>query len=129
MLDKIKEELSKVKEAQAKTVIAPNLVGNPQDLSYEINLSEVLENCCGLNSKEILIPFIQNTNFQKLTIVCNHLPKWFENMTDLLELNYKTTNIDNGLIQVVVEPIDFKNGLAKRRFLKLNVGGCSSGGC
>jgi Fe-only nitrogenase accessory protein AnfO len=130
LLDKIREELLKVKATtQIKNVITPNLTGDAGELNYEINLSEILENCSDLNSKEILIPFIQNTNFRTLTIVCNHPPKWFESLISLMELTSETSSLENGLIQIVVKPLDLKNGLAKRRFLKLNLGGCSSGGC
>jgi Fe-only nitrogenase accessory protein AnfO len=130
LLDKVKEELLKVKATTAvKNVIAPNIVGEAKDLNYEINLASVLENCCELNSKEILIPFIQNTSFRQLSITCNHIPKWFESLVNLLELNYKTFEINDGLTQIIVKPVDFEAGLAKRRFMKLNIGGCSSGGC
>jgi Fe-only nitrogenase accessory protein AnfO len=131
LLDKIKDELLKAKETQTKNIVTPVLVGEAADAVYEINLGVILDNDCGLNSREILIPFIQNTNFRKLTIDCNHTPKWFEAIMCLLQLKYEITETEDSPIRIVVEPFDFEAGITERQRIHVEKegGGCSSGCC
>ena len=102
LLDKIKDELLKVKAEQIKEVVSPTLVGNEVDAIYEINLGAILDSDCGLNSREILIPFMQNTSFRKLTIDCNHAPKWFEMTMCLLKLKYDITETEDGQVRNII---------------------------
>lgn len=130
LLDKIHDELIRIKEEQAASHPTPTLVGSTDDASYEINLGAILDNNCGLNSRDLLIPFVQNTDFKKLTIDCKHMPKWFETTMCLLKLNYTIADTEDGDVRIVVEPVDFANGLADRQRIRLSDGGgCSSGGC
>jgi Fe-only nitrogenase accessory protein AnfO len=133
LLNKIKVELEKVKEQQAKLVVTPVLVGEAVDASYEIDLASILGNERSLNSRDILVPFMQKTFFRKLTIVCSHLPKWFEPTAALLELEYELTETDDGQVLAVVKPTDFEAGLTIRQHISAgvlnSVGGCSSGCC
>lgn len=55
----------------------PLAVGDAGDGCYRINLAEILEREPNLNSKQILIPFFQETAFRKLEVLCDHRPKWF----------------------------------------------------
>jgi len=132
LLDKVREELAKVKKAQVKQNVHPIPVGDEADDCYEINLASILDKDCGLNSRDLLIPFIQKNNFRKLTIDCNHIPKWFESAMVLMKLHYDITETEYGLLRAVVEPIDFETGITERqriRFSNEGSGGCSSGGC
>lgn len=132
LLDKVREELAKVKKAQEKLHVTPVLVGSEVDGCYEINLSAILDKDCGLNSRDLLIPFIQKTNFHTLTIDCNHTPKWLESAMILMKLSYDVTETEDGLLRIVIKPNDFDAGLTERqriRFSNEGGGGCSSGGC
>jgi Fe-only nitrogenase accessory protein AnfO len=55
----------------------PVSVGDMSDGCYRIDLAEILDREPGLNSKQILIPFFQETGFKKLEVLCDHRPKWF----------------------------------------------------
>jgi Fe-only nitrogenase accessory protein AnfO len=130
LLDKIRDELHEVKAEQDKNRITPVLVGKAADAVYEINLGAILDNNCGLNSREILLPFIQNTPFRKLIIDCKHIPKWFEGMATLMKLNYEITDTNDGEIRIVTKPIGFETGIEDRKRIKWNNDSKScSGGC
>ena len=55
----------------------PLAVGDAGDGCYRIDLAEILDREPDLNSKQILIPFFQETAFKKLEVLCDHRPKWF----------------------------------------------------
>ncbi len=130
LLDKIRDELLKVQEMQKKSIISPVLTGKQTDASYEINLAEILDSNSRLNSRDILIPFMKTTNFRRLTIICNHLPKWLDKVIPQMRLNYCTEEDKNGLMRITVEPEDFEAGITERRRVRLSLGGgCSFGGC
>jgi Fe-only nitrogenase accessory protein AnfO len=56
------------------------------DGEYSINLKKILDDNDSLNSMEILIPFIQAASFTKLTIICDHTPRWLEKDYELFNL-------------------------------------------
>ncbi len=127
LLDKIKEELANVKSCQKINIFSPVLKSTEEEAIYEINLAKILEKNIGLNSRDLLIPFMQKTNFRQLFIICDHLPKWFESTMDMLKLKYNIEEQENTQLQVTVEPVDFETGFKQRRCV--NLGGGCSGGC
>lgn len=46
---------------------------------YHADLREVMKGNTSYNSKQILLPFLKNTKFTSLEILCGHVPKWLEN--------------------------------------------------
>jgi Fe-only nitrogenase accessory protein AnfO len=133
LFDSIKEELLRVKAEQSRWVVTPVHVGDTSDAVYEINLASILENNRSLNSRDILVPFLQNTHFRKLTIKCSHTPKWFEQTIELLQLTREITETGDGHVLIVLQPVDFEAGIASRQQVSLSgihgAGGCSSGCC
>jgi len=71
---------------------------------YTINLAKALTTDRTLNSKQILIPFFQSTAFQKLEIICDHVPKWFEREFGPLKLQFDTEESKDGLCHAIVHP-------------------------
>ncbi|PKU24704.1 Fe-only nitrogenase accessory protein AnfO [Telmatospirillum siberiense] len=65
---------------------APSLerVGNGH---YRIDLAQVLESDPNLNSRQVLIPVMQETEFETLEILCDHVPRWFSRA--LVEMNMR----------------------------------------
>jgi Fe-only nitrogenase accessory protein AnfO len=53
---------------------------------YQLNLAEALRSGSGLNSREILLPFLEETSFQKLEIFCDHVPRWLSQKLEELKL-------------------------------------------
>jgi Fe-only nitrogenase accessory protein AnfO len=80
------------------------MIENICDGYYKIDLAKILKNDRSLNSKLILIPFFQNTPFQKLEIICEHVPKWFEKEFGFLKLRFETEESKDGLCHATVQP-------------------------
>jgi Fe-only nitrogenase accessory protein AnfO len=83
---------------------SPVAIGNLCDGFYTIDLAKVLASDRTLNSKQILIPFLQNTAFKKLEVICEHVPKWFENELNTLKMQFKEENTNYGMCRVMVYP-------------------------
>ena len=83
----------------------PAPVGDPKQGHYLINLSDILRDNSALNSREVLIPALEEPSFQKLEIICDHIPRWFYNelRTSKLKAGPEVPD-DSGRLTVVVEP-------------------------
>lgn len=57
-----------------------------KDGHYRIDLAEAMRKYPNLNSRQALIPFLEGTPFQKLEILCDHIPRWFSRKLDELNL-------------------------------------------
>lgn len=73
----------------------PVSVGNSSDGFYEIDLAEILSTTPEVNSKQILIPFMESTPFKRLEIICDHMPKWLFQKLDELNLQADSEFLDN----------------------------------
>ena len=127
----VKKELEKALVKPEKIIIRPVLIGYEQDAVYEIDLVSLLNEDCGLNSMDILIPFMKDTNFKKLQITCSHLPKWFYSVIEEFQLVSKIEELRPDLFKVTVSPFDDNKDITFRQFIRIPGmgGGCSSGGC
>jgi Fe-only nitrogenase accessory protein AnfO len=67
------------------TIPKPMPVGEISDGFFRINLAEALAADSTLNSMQVLIPFMEKTDFKKLEIYCEHIPRWFDRV--MKELN------------------------------------------
>lgn len=65
-----------------KAIPAPQSVG---DGCYRINLANILANDSSLNSKQVLVPFMEGVTFRQLEVLCDHPPRWFAR--ELYKLN------------------------------------------
>jgi Fe-only nitrogenase accessory protein AnfO len=83
-------------EESKKPKPAPVPVGDIRDGYYRINLVEVLDKHQQLTSKQVLIPFMEKTAFQKLEIFCDHPPRWFAKEFERLKLSAHAEALDSG---------------------------------
>lgn len=129
LLNHVKIELEKALHENVKMVTVPTLVGDEKDAEYEIDLATILQRDRSQNSMSILIPFLRDTNFRKLTIRCEHLPKWFNRTIETLVLVADVKETDDGLVMVTVSPVTLEADISYRMQISLpGLGGCS-GGC
>lgn len=99
------------KEAEAanfvpKPLPVPLPVGDSSDGHYRINLAEAMENDPSLNSRQILIPVLEKFAFQKLEIMCDHLPRWFPQeceRRDFIKVSETPLDAGHGL-KVIIQP-------------------------
>lgn len=131
MLDFVRKELTKAITKPEKVVIRPALIGREEDAEYEIDLILLLSENRMLNSMDILIPFMKETNFRKLTITCSHLPKWFNRVIEVLNLVAELEELEPDRLRAIVSPINPGDDVSFRKNIRIpGMGGaCSSGGC
>ena len=82
------------------SVPAPETLGNG---CYHLDLAAALASGPGLNSYEVLFPFLRQGGFDRLDLECDHLPRWFGPTLAELGLTATTEAVGAGL-KVVVRP-------------------------
>lgn len=84
----------------------PLPVGDKKHGIYAIDLVHVQAKGTGFNSKDVLLPFLQQQVFRKLEVVCEHLPKWFEKEFESLKLQFRIEESSDDLCHAIVFPIE-----------------------
>ena len=109
-LEHIKEEEEKIRLEHQKSIQPalpePLPVGDKKYGIYAIDLVHVQAKAAGFNSKDVLLPFLQSRVFQKLEVVCEHLPKWFEKEFASLNLQFRIEESTDALCHTIVTPIE-----------------------
>lgn len=84
----------------------PVLVGDIKEGRYSINLAGILQDNPALNSRQVLIPALEERSFKKLEIICHHIPRWFYNELRNLKLAASPEVPDESgqWLKVVVSP-------------------------
>ncbi|WP_185967490.1 Fe-only nitrogenase accessory AnfO family protein [Clostridium sp. HBUAS56010] len=65
---------------------------------YYFNLLEVQKECPEVSSKKALMPFLAETPFLELHLICAHIPPWLENQKDF----EKTVQLKKGAVHVTI---------------------------
>ena len=58
-----------------------------------LNMEEILSKNPYLTSKKILIPYLKNGEFNRLDVICSHIPRWFNTDFGVLGLEYETGDV------------------------------------
>ncbi|WP_010254223.1 Fe-only nitrogenase accessory AnfO family protein [Treponema primitia] len=61
---------------------------------YAADLRDVMAHKAGINSRELLLPFFEEAQFERLEIICDHVPRWFNE--ELGRLNLKAVSESDG---------------------------------
>ncbi|WP_022722258.1 Fe-only nitrogenase accessory protein AnfO [Rhodopseudomonas sp. B29] len=77
---------------QVTSVAAEDLGGG----TFRIDLAAALGRDSGLNSRQILLPILEGSAFDKLEILCDHLPRWFDAKLSDLNLKAECTPREHG---------------------------------
>lgn len=97
LLDSIKKEiLEAIEERQKehpKFDIMQFLEPGVSKGDFSINIEEIMFKNPDLTSKKILIPYLKNGEFNRLDVICSHVPKWFDKDFGVLGLEYETVNV------------------------------------
>jgi len=86
------EAIEKRQEEPRKFDIMEFLEPGVNKGDFSINIEKIMFKNPEMTSKKILIPYLKNGEFNRLDVVCNHIPKWF--LTDLgaMGFEYETVN-------------------------------------
>lgn len=129
LADFVTTKLENAMKYQEKEIVRPKLVGNKEDAMYFIDLIPLLHGDRRLNSIDILIPFIKDTNFKTLQIICSHLPKWFNYAVEVFRLSCSKQQLETDVWQVTLHPLIWVEDISFRKDILIHGvnGGCS--GC
>ena len=96
VLDSVKKEMFEViekrQEKPCKFDIMQFLEPGMNKGDFSLNMEEILLKSPDLTSKKILIPYLKNGEFNRLDIICSHIPKWFYTDLGILGFEYETVN-------------------------------------
>jgi len=96
VLDSVKKEMLEViekrQEKPCKFDIMQFLEPGMNKGDFSLNMEEILLKNPDLTSKKILIPYLKNGGFNRLDIICSHIPKWFYTDLGILGFEYETVN-------------------------------------
>lgn len=96
VLDLIKQDmleaLEKRKEEPRKFDITEYLEPGENKGDFSINIEDIMFKFPDLTSKKILIPYLKNGEFNRLDVLCSHMPKWFVTDLGAMGFEYETVN-------------------------------------
>lgn len=70
--------------------------------TYFINLKDALNADPSLTSKKILLPFLSNRDFEVLEVICDHIPKWFDDEFKRQRLQSTLSRLQENEYKVVI---------------------------
>lgn len=70
--------------------------------TYFINLKAALNTDPNLTSKKILLPFLASKNFKVLEVICDHVPKWFNDGFEKQGLLSTVNKLDENEYKVII---------------------------
>jgi Fe-only nitrogenase accessory protein AnfO len=104
LLDAIQTDL--IRLAKETETVAPPVSKAPVAADdsghFFLDLNQVQMHYPDLSSKMALLPFLRDTPFYALEVVCNHIPPWFENIFPELGLAYTVQTEDAAGKHVVI---------------------------
>ena len=96
VFDSVKKEMGKIIEKQqekpSKFDIMQFLEPGTNKGDFCINMEKILSKNPQLTSKKILLPYLKNGEFNRLDVICSHIPKWFTTNLRVLGFEYETVN-------------------------------------
>ena len=72
---------------------------------FKIDLASILERNPGLTSRQVLIPFMKRGAFNKLEVLCGHLPRWFNAQLECSGMTAFVENLSDDTLRVTVMPV------------------------
>jgi Fe-only nitrogenase accessory protein AnfO len=105
-LEHVERMEAEAREAASRPKPTPVPVGDIRDGNFRIHLPDVLAADSRLSSKQVLIPFLEKTAYQRLEILCDHPPRWFGPEFERLKAKALSAEKDGetGLTRIVVVP-------------------------
>jgi len=104
LLDAIQADLIRI-ETEPKddaSLVSKIPVKTDESGHYFLDLNKVQKSYPELSSKMVLLPFLKSTTFYSLEVVCTHIPPWFDNKLEQMELTYTIPNEDDSGKHVVI---------------------------
>ncbi|QDL97161.1 Fe-only nitrogenase accessory protein AnfO [Rhodopseudomonas palustris] len=84
--------------------IKPVLIGDDDSGHFRLDLVRLLQDDPGLNSWDILIPFLTGTPFRQLDLVCDHIPRWFSRAMRALDMDAEIMELPGLSVTATITP-------------------------
>lgn len=97
-----KEEQRWIEMERDKVDTANYFLQGEREGCYNVNLKEIQKNDGEITSKQILLPFLKNSTFFELRVICAHIPPWFENEFERLKLKSYNRKLGEGSYEVII---------------------------
>ena len=99
-----KEEAQKIEVPKPQSIPAP--IQNGREGCYYLDLKTIMDTSDrdNVSSKKILQPFLNHTSFTELQILCSHIPHWFDQEFQRLNLQAEIEELGTTRIKVTVTP-------------------------
>ncbi|WP_373481642.1 Fe-only nitrogenase accessory AnfO family protein [Acetobacterium sp.] len=82
------------------------LVKTPEETDvpgyYLFDLTQLQKKHPEISSKKALLPFLKETAFYTLEVICDHIPPWFEQQLPKMQLQYRIENKNDSTQHVVI---------------------------
>lgn len=98
LLEMFEEDKKKKEESKNRVNIEP--IELDKSGYYFIDLKKVQDNNPGISSKKVLIPFLNNKTFYELKVSCSHIPPWFENELNKLNMKMNVKEVKKDIYEV-----------------------------
>lgn len=79
-------------ENNNKDLVPPAPGETDQSGYYFLDLTQLKQKHPEMSSKMVLLPFLKNTPFYSLDLVCDHIPPWFDQKLEEMKLAYTIQN-------------------------------------
>jgi len=120
LLNHIRTEILIKQTEKARSVSQPQIVGDPEQLSYKLDICHV-DNCnAESEAGEVIISFFQNTHFKEFTVLCREKLIWLKALSELFQLNMAVKLLPDEVWKMTIVPVDFETGLLHRKTIKLS---------
>jgi len=120
LLNHIRTEILIKQAEKARSVSQPQIVGDPEQLSYKLDICHV-DNCnAESEAGEVIISFFQNTHFKEFTVLCREKLIWLKALSELFQLNMAVKLLPDEVWKMTIVPVDFETGLLHRKTIKLS---------
>ncbi|WP_315071203.1 Fe-only nitrogenase accessory AnfO family protein [uncultured Clostridium sp.] len=106
ILEKEKEEAEEIKIIDSansndkKQTVKPMEIGN--NGYYILNVRELQDHNIGVTTKQALMPFLNEGNFNELILTCSHIPGWMESYLTKLNFNFQFSEVGEGDYLIIV---------------------------
>ncbi|HAE62460.1 MAG TPA: hypothetical protein DCG38_09030 [Eubacteriaceae bacterium] len=80
----------------------PYLIQNEEGV-LTFNLKEALIKNPDSSSKKLLLPLLKETSFFQMSVLCGHIPPWFETTLDDMGFKCNVVELDSKLFKAVIE--------------------------
>ena len=104
-LDYVLENEMLQKQADTSINMEPEVSVYPTEISpgcYSINLNEIQKSNSKVTSKQAILPFISNTVFYELEVICSHIPPWFQQEFQKFNLNTEVIQLSDKEYKIIV---------------------------